>query len=71
MDPKPLSLRVCFFLILLFGIAAYSNTFHVPFQYDDVSDVAGHNKMNCTEMIGHKYQRLLEKQRTIGVSSVV
>ena len=41
MDPKPLSLRVCFFLILLFGIAAYSNTFHVPFQYDDVSDVAG------------------------------
>ena len=43
MDPKPLSSRVCFLLILLFGIAAYSNTFHVPFQYDDVSDVAGNH----------------------------
>lgn len=35
MDPKPLSTRICLLLILLFGIAAYSNTFNVPFHFDD------------------------------------
>ncbi len=39
MDLKPLSARTCFFLILFFGIAAYSNTFSSPFQFDDVRSI--------------------------------
>jgi len=39
MDPKPLSTRLCIMLILVFGIAIYSNTSHVPFQYDDINDI--------------------------------
>ena len=35
MNSKPLSTRTCFLLILLFGIAAYSNTFTGTFQFDD------------------------------------
>ncbi len=35
MNSKPLSTRTCFLLILLFGIAAYSNTFTGSFQFDD------------------------------------
>jgi len=39
MDLKPLSTRICFLLILFFGIGAYSNTFSGPFQFDDVRGI--------------------------------
>ena len=35
MNLKPLSVRICCLLILLFGVLAYSNTFNVPFYFDD------------------------------------
>jgi Flp pilus assembly protein TadD len=35
MNSKPLPTRTCFLLILIFGLAAYSNTFASPFQLDD------------------------------------
>ncbi|MFH1800177.1 MAG: tetratricopeptide repeat protein [Candidatus Omnitrophota bacterium] len=35
MNSKPLSSRTCLLLILLFGVLAYSNTFDVPFYFDD------------------------------------
>jgi len=35
MNSKTLSTRTCLLLILLFGIAAYSNTFNSPFCFDD------------------------------------
>jgi protein O-mannosyl-transferase len=34
-DAKSLSTRTCFLLILLFGLAAYSNSFTGSFQFDD------------------------------------
>lgn len=39
MNPKPLSSPICFLLILLFGIAAYSNTFTGSFQFDDTINI--------------------------------
>ncbi len=39
MDLKPLSTRICFLLILLFGIAAYSNTLTGSFQFDDIPNI--------------------------------
>ncbi len=39
MNLKPLSIRICFLLILLFGITAYSNTFTGAFQFDDSPNI--------------------------------
>ncbi len=40
MGPKPLSLRICYLLLLFFGIAAYSNTLNGPFHFDDIPNIA-------------------------------
>jgi protein O-mannosyl-transferase len=45
MNPKPLSARTCFLLILLFGIAAYSNTFTGPFQFDDMPRIVENHSL--------------------------
>ncbi|MFH1800178.1 MAG: tetratricopeptide repeat protein [Candidatus Omnitrophota bacterium] len=39
MDLKPLSTRTCLLLILLFGIAAYSNSLTGAFQFDDIPNI--------------------------------
>ena len=56
MDPKPLSTRTCILLILFFGIAAYSNTFHVPFQYDDIPDIVENQVLQPPLDIGSIWQ---------------
>lgn len=40
MNQKPLSTRICLLLVLFFGIVAYSNTFNVPFHFDDQYRIA-------------------------------
>ncbi|MFH1800180.1 MAG: tetratricopeptide repeat protein [Candidatus Omnitrophota bacterium] len=39
MNSKPLSTRTCLLLILLFGIAAYSNSLTGAFQFDDIPNI--------------------------------
>jgi len=56
MNSKPISARTCLLLILFFGIAAYSNTFNVPFQYDDFGDVAGNQILHPPLDLGRIWQ---------------
>ncbi len=60
MNPRPLSTRTFFLLILFFGIAAYSNTLHAPFYFDDYPSILNNSSiLNPWDWIG-----LLDKAPT-------
>ena len=50
MNSKPLSARTCFLLILLFEIAAYSNTFNGAFQFDDSPNILENHSLQPLDL---------------------
>ena len=50
MNSKLLSTRTCFLLILLFGIAAYSNTLTGAFQFDDVPNIQENHSLQPLDL---------------------